>query len=53
MCGFVGGLETLDRHVSVDLCGGNTRVPKKRLHAAEIRAVVQQVRRKTVPQLVR
>ena len=49
----IGGFEPFDCHMRVDLCGREARVSEERLHTAEIRAVIEQVRRKGVPQFVR
>ncbi len=49
----VGFLQTLDRHVGVDLRRREAGVTKQRLHAAQVRAAIEQVRGKTVTKFVR
>ena len=49
----VGLLQPLGRDVRINLRRDEMRVAEQFLHAAQIRARVQQVRRVTVPQLVR
>ena len=45
--------QALARHVRVDLRGGYVGMPQQHLYGPQIGAVVQQVRRKSVPQGVR
>ena len=52
MRGEVGRLEPLDSHMRIDLRGREARMSEECLHTAKIRAVVKQVGRKGVPQLV-
>ena len=49
----VGLLQPLGGNVRVNLCRDQVRVAEQFLHAPQIRARVQQMRRVTVPQLVR
>ena len=46
-------LQSLPRDVRVDLGRRNIRVPQEQLHHAQIRAVIQKVRRKGMPQGMR
>ena len=51
--GVVGRAEVLVGNVSVDLRSRNIAVTEQGLHRTRIRAVLQQVSRKTVPQRMR
>ena len=53
MRGVVGLLQSFGGHVRINLRRDEMRVAEQFLHAPQIRAGVQQVRRVTVPQLVR
>jgi hypothetical protein len=53
MCLLVGLAETASTHMRINLCRGQTLVPEQFLDTSQIRAAVQQVRRKAVPQCVR
>ena len=53
MSAGVGGFQTLHSDVRVDLGGREARVAQERLNAPEVCAAVEQVRRETVPELVR
>ena len=46
-------LQALDRDVGVDLRCRKAGVTEQRLHASQIRAVIEQMRCETVPQFVR
>jgi hypothetical protein len=46
-------LQTLDRYVRVNLRGRETGVAQERLHAAQVRATIEHVGRKTVAKFVR
>ena len=45
-------LETFPRDVRIYLCRGKIAVPKEQLYHPQVRAVVQQMGRKRVPQHV-
>ena len=49
----VSALQTLDRHMSVNLGRGKAGVSEQGLHAAQVRATIEHVRGKTVPKFVR
>ena len=49
----VGLLQTLDRYVRVNLRCGKTGVAEQRLHAAQVRATIEQVSGKTMAKFVR
>jgi hypothetical protein len=53
MCFIIGFLQPLDSDVRVDLRGRKTRVAKQRLHAAQVRASVKQVRGEGMAKFVR
>ena len=53
MRGIVSFLQTLGGNVGIDLRRDEMRVAEQCLHAPQIRAGIQQVRRVTVPQFVR
>ena len=53
MRGVVGPLEPFGGQVGIDLGRDQVRVAEQFLHAAQVRARVEQVRRVAVPQLVR
>src|SRR5437763_10265484 len=48
----VGFLQTLDRHVRINLGSGKARVTEQRLDAAQVRAAIEQVGGKTVTQFM-
>ena len=49
----IGLLQSLDSNVRVNLRGRKTRVAEQRLHAPQIGAPIEHVRRKAMPKLVR
>ena len=53
MCGVVGALEAFGGQVGIDLGGDQVGVAEQLLHAAQVRAPVQQMGRVAMPQLVR
>ena len=53
MCIIVCTFQAFDSHVRVDLCRRKAGVTKKRLHAPQVRAGIEEVRRKTVTKFVR
>jgi hypothetical protein len=46
-------LQSLQRDMSVDLCGGDVRMAQQQLHHAQISAVVDEMGGKGVPQRMR
>ena len=48
----IGRLQSFYRNVGIYLRGGKTGMPKQRLHASQVRSIVQKMRRKTVTQFV-
>ena len=50
--GGVQLLQSLPRHVGIDLGGGDVAVPEQQLHDAKIRAMVEQVGREGMPPAV-
>jgi hypothetical protein len=46
-------LQALARHMRINLRGRNIGMPEQELHYAQIRAVIQQMRRERMPQRVR
>ena len=46
-------LQAFARHMRVDLRGREVAVPEQHLHHAQVRAVIQQMRRKGMAQRVR
>jgi hypothetical protein len=53
MGGVVGFLQSLGSQVRVDLRGDEVRVAEQFLHAAQVRAGIEQMRGVTVPQFMR
>ena len=50
------GMNTLQpfaRHVGIDLRGGNIRMAQQQLHNAQVSAMIEQMRRKSVAQCMR
>ncbi len=52
MCIRVRFLQAFDGDVGINLCGGKTGVAEQRLHAAQVRAAIEHMRRETVAQFV-
>ena len=46
-------LQPLPRHMRINLRSRNIRMPQQHLHHAQVRTVVEQMRRKCMPQSVR